>query len=126
MRDEAFGDVPQEAKIQVTKWQGVSFAVGASCENNDADLHPVSRTRVQQQRRVARTLFGHRRRSPTIQLGAGPRRRMGNCRAVGEAFAAGVEKCRGVAQAAMFVQYWNPATATAKTAPPARLGPRGV
>jgi len=50
----------------------------------------------------------------------------GNCRAVGEAFAAGVEKCRGVAQAAMFVQYWNPATATAKTAPPARLGPRGV
>jgi len=77
MRDEAFGDVPQEAKIQVTKWQGVSFAVGASCENNDADLHPVSRTRVQQQRRVARTLFGHRRRSPTIQLGAGPRRRMG-------------------------------------------------
>ena len=40
MRDEAFGDVPQEAKIQVTKWQGVSFAVGASCENNDADPSP--------------------------------------------------------------------------------------
>ena len=41
MRDEAFGDVPQEAKIQVTKWQGVSFAVGASCEDNHADDHLV-------------------------------------------------------------------------------------
>ena len=41
MRDEAFGDVPQEAKIQVTKWQGVSFAVGAWLQLAEVPQRPA-------------------------------------------------------------------------------------
>ena len=41
LSNQAFGVVLQDPKIPVTQWQGVSFAVGASCEDNHADDHLV-------------------------------------------------------------------------------------